>query len=138
MTPSFARTVAPDLPSLSRLMQEAGAFLEDHGAPPEAVFAANLALEEMITNTIKYGFPGTAPRPLEVRLELRDKEFELTIADDARPFDPFTMPDPDLSLPADRRPIGGLGIHLVRSMMTSCSHRPEAGRNVVRLTKAWE
>jgi serine/threonine-protein kinase RsbW len=137
MTPSFARTIAPDLASLSRLMEEARVFLEANGAPTETVFAANLALEEMITNTIKYGFGSATPRPIDVRIDLHDKACEITLSHDGNPFDPFAVPPPDLSLPADKRPIGGLGIHLVRSMMTTCSHRLEAGRNVVTLTKRW-
>jgi len=84
----------------------------------DLAFAANLCLEELITNTIKYGLQGRADHVIHVRLSLSEQWLEIVIKDDAPPFDPFTeAPEPDISLGVLERPIGGLGIHLVRQLM---------------------
>jgi serine/threonine-protein kinase RsbW len=57
------------------------------------------------------------------------------VEDDGRPFDPLLVPPPDLTLPLERRPIGGLGIHLIRSLMDEVAYARHDGRNVLKMAK---
>lgn len=110
-------------------------FLEENSASPDAVFAANLAIEELVTNIVKYGYDDTDTHEILVRLVIADGALTIEISDDGHEFDPFSQPEPDTSLPAEERPIGGLGIHFVRNMLDACSYCRDGVRNVVTLKK---
>lgn len=138
MNTFWEKTIPPDLDALTQCMEECSEFLATDGVPGEALFAIQLAIEEMATNTFKYGSGGGEPRPITIRAERGVNQVELIISDDALPFDPFSVAEPDLSLPAEERQVGGLGIHLVRKLMTGCAYAREGKLNVVRLVKKWE
>lgn len=106
--------------------------------PPARAFAIPLSLEEMITNAIKYGYADRGAHCIDVELTLGSDHALLEISDDGQAFDPFDIPAPDTSLPMEERPIGGLGIHLVKNMMDHCEYTREEGRNIVRLTKRFD
>lgn len=124
--------------ALSAAADDTAGFLETHSAPPDAVFAANLAIEELVTNIIKYGYDDTDTHEIVIRLAVSDNELRIEISDDGHAFNPFDQPEPDTSLPAEERPIGGLGIHFVRNMLDECKHTRNEGRNIVTLTKKFE
>jgi len=121
--------------ALSTAADETTSFLEARAAPPGAVFAANLAIEELVTNIIKYGYDDTAAHEIVIQLAVNDSELRIEISDDGHEFNPFDQPEPDTSLPAGERPIGGLGIHFVRNMLDRCGYARRDGWNVVTLTK---
>jgi anti-sigma regulatory factor (Ser/Thr protein kinase) len=128
-------TIRNDLDGVSEATKATTRFLEANKASPEVVFAANLAIEEIVTNAIKYAYSDTKQHEMTVRLCLTASALEIEITDDGNEFDPFAHPQPDLSLPPSQRPIGGLGIHFVRNMLDACSYVRREGRNIVRLTK---
>jgi serine/threonine-protein kinase RsbW len=102
----------------------------------DLAFAANLCLEELVANTILYGLKGRADRLIHIRLSLSDQWLEITIKDDAPPFDPFTrVPEPDLGLGVGDRPVGGLGIHLVRTIMDDARACYDGTGNLIVLRK---
>ncbi len=121
-----------ELPALS---EGATGFLEANGASAPAVFAANLAIEELVTNIVKYGYDDAGEHCIAVRLSISDGILELQIEDDGHAFNPFDQPVPDTSLAAEERDIGGLGIHFIRNMLDSYAHERRDGRNVVTVTK---
>ena len=96
----------------------------------------NMALDDLLNNVVQYAFPND-PREhyIEVTGEVRDSCVMLTITDDGIPFNPATVAPPDLSLLLHEREIGGLGIHLVRSMFDEVVYRRNVGRNVLTLKK---
>lgn len=118
---------------LAGLLAEAEAFLAAAGWPLAASNPVLLAIEELATNTIKYGCPA-ATGTLEVILAVTNGAADLTLRDDGKPFDPVTAPPPDLEQPVDERPIGGLGLHLVRRQAASFAYRRLAtGHNEAHL-----
>jgi len=125
-----------ELGALEPLIERVVALLERCGADASAVFAANLALEELITNIIKYGYDDAERHVIRVRAEIDFGRFLLRISDDGHPFNPFDQPTPDTSLPIEERPIGGLGIHFVRNLLDEYRHEWRDGRNVVTVGKA--
>ena len=96
------------------------------------------AVDEAATNAIIHGYGG-GPGWVEVAATTRDDRFIVTIADDAPPFDPTTVPDPDLSVhPAERRP-GGMGVLLARLCVDEMSYQPRpGGGNILTLVRKFE
>jgi serine/threonine-protein kinase RsbW len=96
-----------------------------------------LALEEIVTNVITHG-PATDPTQLiTVRLSVGSGVVIAEIEDEGQPFDPLQAPQPNLGGPLDARPVGGLGIHLVRTLMDEVVYSRRDGRNIVLLKKAF-
>jgi anti-sigma regulatory factor (Ser/Thr protein kinase) len=125
----FERRFPNTLPDLGRVTEEAVGFLEAGGAEAEAVYVANLVIEEMVTNTLKFGYSDGAVHDILLRLELLPQRLLLTLEDDAHEFNPLNAPEPDIHLPAEQREPGGLGIHLVRKFAEEIRYERRDGRN---------
>lgn len=121
-----------DFDELSVAMDTVTRFLEREKASPEVTFAANLGIEEIVTNAITYGYEDTLTHEITVRLTVGQGALEIQICDDGREFDPFAQSQPALQ-PA--RPVGGLGIHLVRNMLDACVYERRGEHNIIKLTK---
>jgi serine/threonine-protein kinase RsbW len=102
--------------------------------PEPQVYRLNLALDELITNIIAYGYPGERAGRIDVEMRRRGDWIDVQLADDAIAFDPFSIAAPDLDTDLEERPIGGLGIHFVRTLIDEVSYRREGDQNVVTLT----
>jgi anti-sigma regulatory factor (Ser/Thr protein kinase) len=119
---------------LSRVTEEAVRFIEEHGIGGKAVYLANLAIEEMGTNILKYGYDDTAVHEIRLRLELLPGSLRLALEDDGHEFNPLNAPASEIHLPVEERAIGGLGIHMVREMAESLDYERCGGRNRVTVT----
>lgn len=126
-------SVGNSLTGLQSLQQSIRDHLERHAVPAGIAYNVCFAAEEIITNTIKYGYADARPHQISVALSLMPEETVLVIEDDARAFDPRTAAAPDLTLPAEQRPIGGLGLHLVRSLSSRMDYRRQDGRNILEI-----
>ena len=122
-----------DLAELQRLNQLVSDFAESHGLPSELVFRLTLVLEEIITNVISYGYEDEMEHEISVRLSWEDPDMKIEVEDDGRPFNPLEAPPPDMVKPLAERPVGGLGIHLVREMMDKLEYRRENDKNLLVL-----
>lgn len=121
-----------EIPGLAATVE---AFGEDHDLSPKLVFQLNLALEELVTNIICHAYDDELPHLIRVTLGHDGGRVTAEVEDDGRPFDPFAdAPTPDLEQELDDRPVGGLGVHLIRSFMEEVGYRREGERNVVSLT----
>ncbi len=114
-------------------------FGELHDIPSRALYAVNLALDELVTNTIVHGYKGhagdAAAEEFEVRIDVAGTELRAELRDGGRAFNPLEVPAPDLHAPLHAREVGGLGLHLVRSLMDRLEYRREATKNVLTLAK---
>jgi len=105
------------------------------GLAEEAVIDLRVVAEEVLTNVAKYAFdPGRAPA-LELSAAFSESDAVLEFRDHGRPFDPLAAPAPDLELPAELRPLGGLGLTLVRALVDEARYERRADTNVLRLVK---
>ena len=103
----------------------------------DLAFSANLCLEELITNTILYGLKGAADRFIHIQISLSDEGLEIILKDDAPQFDPFVQaPSPNLDADINKRPIGGLGVHLVKTLMDDAHAYYDGSGNLLVLYKA--
>lgn len=130
---SVSLKIAPSLDQLERIT----AVVEDLGErddwPPDLIFKVNLVLDELWVNVVHYS---GATGDVEVSLDADADEVRLEIADDGRPFDPLSeVVEPDLDAALEDRPIGGLGIFLVREMMDELHYRREDGKNRLAMVK---
>jgi phosphoserine phosphatase RsbU/P len=128
-------TLANRSSELQRLASEIEQFAQSHRIPDTDVQALSLALDEVITNTISYGYDEHATHEIRVRLTLAGDRLSAEVEDDGRPFNPLTAPQPDLTSTIEDRPVGGLGIHLVRSLMEQVVYRRESGKNHLIMSK---
>jgi len=111
-------------------------WLAARKVPAAVDYLANLAIEELATNSIKYGHDDAAEHQIEFELTLGTDEMVLVMMDDGRPFNPLELPEPDTSLPVEDRPVGGLGVHLLRKMSDSMQYERLNGRNRITLRKS--
>lgn len=129
-------TIANDVGELERLAELVDSFVEKHALPEKLAFNLNVCLDELITNIISYGYNDEDSHDIAVNFSYDGREFVTEIIDDANEYDPFTQaPEPDLDLDVDDRPIGGLGVFLVKEFMDSTEYRHEDQRNITILRK---
>lgn len=125
-----------DLAEIQLLAEAVELFGEEKGLSPKVLFQVNLALDELLTNTISYGYPEGGEHALLVRFTLEEeKDLLIEIRDNGFPFNPLEREEPDINQDIDERPIGGLGIHLVRQMMDEIEYRWEDDHNVLVMRK---
>lgn len=129
-------TLQSDIGELAKLAAELEAYAERESLPLDVVQQLNLALDELITNTITHGYRGDGNRSIEVEIKRDRKSLHATLTDDASPFNPFETNPPDVNLPLEERKVGGLGVFLVRQLMDDFSYSLQDGRNCVRLRKS--
>jgi len=95
----------------------------------------NLALEEAVTNVIMYAYPEGSDGLVDIEAIMRKKSLDFVITDSGTAFDPTSVPVPDTSLEVSERPIGGLGIFLVRNIMDTVQYERKDGKNILSMTK---
>jgi sigma-B regulation protein RsbU (phosphoserine phosphatase) len=95
----------------------------------------NLALEEAVTNVILYAYPSGSDGLVDIEAILRKDSLEFIITDSGIPFDPTQAPVADVTLDVEKRPIGGLGIYLVRTIMDVVKYERKDGHNVLSMIK---
>ncbi len=127
----------PELEEMKRIDAEIAAFGKADGWPSELEFQIKLVFEEVVINVVNYGFE-KHDEGSEVDIEISSDAdaVRMVIRDNGRAFDPLTeAPDPDTESEVPDRPVGGLGIHLVRKMMDSVEYRREGDWNCLSVSK---
>ena len=133
MTESLFLRIPPNHNQLEQIPAAVEVFAERDNWPPDLVFKLNLVLEELGVNIVNYS---GATGEIEISLASDDETVTIEIADNGRPFNPLTELDtPDISAPLGERVVGGLGVHLVRSMMDELRYSREDGMNRLAMTK---
>lgn len=126
--------LAPDLTEIGRLAEAVEAFGERLELPMKTLFSLNLAFDELITNTISYGAVADSGEPIRVGMYLDGSDLVSEIVDAGIAFDPFAdASPPDLTSDVADRPIGGLGVHFVKTLIDRYEYRRQDGRNVITL-----
>lgn len=124
-----------DLAEIARLSETVDEIGRNYGIPAEILYAVNLALDEILTNVISYGYAEPGEQVIRVRLTIAANELVAEIEDEARPFNPLEAPAPEVNAPLQDKPLGGLGIHLARTMTDAMAYRRENGKNILTFRK---
>lgn len=133
-------TVAARVENLNTIRGYIKGRAKPAGVPQDAIDAMVLAVDEAATNIIQHGYiENERSGTIEIEVALRPGCLCVILRDDAPAFDPSRMPDPDLTLPLEQRPIGGLGIFLMRKKTDALTYvTTPAGQNELTLTKYYD
>lgn len=131
---AFEQTIPSDIaeiPAVSDHLEEA---MHSVGFGEEEILDTQLAVEEAITNVIVHGYEDN---PGIIRISCRTTHgiIEVEVEDSAPPFDPLSLPEPDLGSDVSERRVGGLGVYLLRQVMDDIAYRYENNHNILVLTK---
>ena len=114
---------------LSRMPELVAQLAQAQGLSQDVVFCMNVALDEMLSNIIKYGYTDDAIHEIRIRLSVDGPMLVAEIEDDGQPFDPCAAAPVDVDAPMEERKVGGLGIHIVRQLMAEVDYARVDGRN---------
>ena len=128
-------SVANDLQDIALAADKIDDFCSANGISPATAYAVNLSVDELLTNTISYGYDDNDEHRITLKLRLDGGVLSIEITDDGIAFEPDSAKVPDTHASIEDRPIGGLGIFLTRQMMDTFDYKRADGRNIVTLTK---
>ena len=120
------------IPQLAEFVETVGSLAR---LSSSVTMSLNLALEEAVTNVILYAYPEGADGLVDIEAIIRKDEVQFVVTDSGKPFDPTAAPEADITLAAEDRPIGGLGIFLVRNIMDSVRYERQDGKNILTMSK---
>jgi serine/threonine-protein kinase RsbW len=135
MASQFALTITNNPDDRLKALDQFEVFFRAHQLPGKALMDLQLALEELLTNISSYGYTGPEEHPIRIRANLLGAELHIEVEDEGIPFNPLAHPPPDLTLPLAERPIGGLGIHMIRKSVDQLDYRREGQKNILVLVK---
>ena len=124
-----------DLDEVHQLAAFVDEVCETTGLDMSLTMSLNLAIEEAVVNVIDYAYPAGTKGDILIEARANEQYLKIVINDWGTPFDPTAKGDVDTTLSAEERPIGGLGIHLVRQIMDSINYERTDGKNVLTLRK---
>lgn len=127
--------LANDISEITRLYEFIEEMGNDFSLSPDIVFNLNLVLEEAVVNVINYAYPKEDHQYIYLSATMKDGSIVLVLTDTGKEFDPTAAPEADITLSADERQIGGLGIFLIRQIMNEVRYERIEGKNVLTLEK---
>lgn len=131
--PARELQVSARLDSLPRVCGFFEDVLSEHGAPAKVITQVSIAVDEIFSNIARYSGASSA----SVRCEVSSSRAILRFSDDGRPYDPTVQPEPDITLSAEDRSIGGLGIFMVKKFMDRLAYEYTDRHNILTLEKNW-
>ena len=133
MTDSHSIGLRNDLAELHQLADAIAQFGARNDLPAKRVGDLQLVMEELVVNAITHGFPQGGQHTIHIELRFEDECISARITDDGIPFNPLQAKPPDTTQSVADRPIGGLGIHLVKMISDKLDHRREGNTNILQV-----
>ena len=127
-----------DITEISKLAIFIEELSEEMALAPELTFNLNLALEEAVSNVILYAYGEEKQKEISLSANMSDNNLTFVLTDYGKEFDPTKVPDADVTLSAEEREIGGLGIFLIRQIMNTIEYQRVDGKNVLIMGKQLE
>ena len=128
-------TLPNDIEAIPQLNVFIDNFCEEQGIDMNIAMSLNLAIEEAVVNVMNYAYPVGTVGYVDIEAEADEKNVTFVISDTGKPFDPTRKEEPDITLSAEERPVGGLGIHLVRQIMDTITYDYADHKNILTLRK---
>jgi anti-sigma regulatory factor (Ser/Thr protein kinase) len=128
-------TLRNELAEFSRLVKSFDAFCAPLVPTPKDVNALHLALEEAVINVINHGYADGQSHTFTVELAADDRRVTVIVTDDAPAYNPLARAEVDVTLALEDRPIGGLGVHLVKKLMDSAHYERRDNHNILTLVR---
>ena len=134
LNPEGLLCLPAELDHLPAFLDHVRQMAEVAGVAAAQASRLELAVEEALVNVCNYAYIGQTPTgAVRCRVTVRPEGLQVDIADEGPPFDPLARPDPDTALELDQREPGGLGILLIKSLVSEVSYRREQGQNVLTI-----
>ena len=130
-----ALTIGNRVEEMGAAAQLAQDFGARHGLASVVIHDLCVAFDEALSNVVKYGYRDDKRHEICVRLEIAGMDVVAEVVDDGIPFDPLSAPPPYLEGGLDERPIGGLGIYLLRQLMDEVHYVRRGNQNVLVMKK---
>ena len=130
----FERRLGADLGGITALAGDFAVWAARAGLAEQDISRVSLVIEELTTNVIVHGFAADGGW-MRLRVTRREDRLAIELRDNAPPFDPFHVPMPSLTSDISERKVGGLGVHLIRTLMDEWGYVREDDQNVVSLGK---
>lgn len=127
--------ISNNIQELSRVACFVEELGEEWALGNSLVFSLNLVLEEALSNTILYGFDDSADHTIEIFFSKDESSVSIIVQDDGIEYDPTLREDPDITLSAEERPVGGLGVFLIKKIMDSVHYERLNNKNNLILIK---
>ncbi len=124
-----------DIETIPQLNEFIDIVAEEIGLDMSLTMSLNLAIEEAVVNVMQYAYPKECKGEVEIKILADNEWLTFTITDSGVAFDPTTKDDADTTLSAEERPIGGLGIFLVRKLMDIIKYVRDNNKNILTLRK---
>ena len=113
--------------------------LEDAGCTMKAQMQIDIAVEEIFVNIAHYAYEsGDGKAVIQIETDKSASKAAFTFIDEGKPYNPLEKEDPDVTLPAEERPIGGLGIYIVKKTMDEVTYKFEDGKNILKIVSSWQ
>ena len=127
-------TIPAEVEKLNDVLAFVDTLLEENDCSMKAQMQIDVALEELFVNIAHYAYPD-GPGEAEIRAGVHSGCAEITLIDSGIPYDPLAKPDPDVTLSAEERAIGGLGIYMSKKMMDDIRYQYSDGKNILTIIK---
>ena len=124
-----------DISEINKLAVFIGELSEELVLTPELTFNLNLVLEEAVSNVIYYAYGEEKQKEISLMAKMSENNLIFVLTDSGKEFDPTKVPDADITLSAEEREIGGLGIFLIRQIMNLVEYQRIDGKNVLTMGK---
>jgi anti-sigma regulatory factor (Ser/Thr protein kinase) len=124
-----------DRSELTKLEGFTADFAQKSGLSDKDLFALQIIVEELVTNVIDYGGVPAAEHAATVDLAVQNGVLSIVITDRGKEYNPLLRNDPDVTLPAEERPIGGLGVHFCKKLTETQDYVRRDGCNVLTLRR---
>ena len=124
-----------DLKEIGDAASRIDTFCEERGLAPQIAYAVNLSIDEILTNTISYGYDDDDEHRIGLTLRVDGDDLVVVIVDDGRAFDSSLEREPDVEATLEERSLGGLGLFLVQQMMDDVAYQRRDDSNVITLRK---
>ncbi len=129
-------TLEAAVENIHKVTEFVNAELDQLNCPKKARFQIDVAIDELFGNIAKYAYnPRTGQATVRVEVVREPLSVEITFIDDGKAYNPLEKTDPDVSLSAEEREIGGLGIYMVKKSMDAIRYQYENGKNILRIKK---
>ncbi len=120
---------------LKQVNETFAGFAEANKFGVKVITAISMALDEIVTNIVSYGYDDSNEHTIEINIKLDGDYVTLEIIDDSRQFNPLKIPEADTESDMDERAIGGLGLHLVKNLMDNIKYTYKNGKNCLTMKK---
>jgi serine/threonine-protein kinase RsbW len=124
-------TLPNQLSQINRVHQALDDLTLQHSLPARSGARLHVALEEHLTNIISHGYRPGGQGTIVVRFSLAPPDLRVQIEDDASAFNPLELPNPDTSLPVEDKPLGGLGVLMIRRSVDELEYSRTGGWNIL-------